>query len=528
MLRKLEEVFSGFNRGKIILIIAILILICYVNSLGVFFIWDDYALILDNLEVKQFDIGSVLGSIRFQESGSLSNLPVYFRPLQAITYMFDYAIWHNNAFGYHLSNIFLHFANTVLLFILLSILSKNKIIPFLGSALFAANPLFTLSVTYISGRSDLLVLFFTLLSLILFLKSWAKGKFILGFYCLAMVSFALALLSKEIGLFILPVYFFINKTGKNEQRFRKLAIYLPFLLLSVIYLLCRPHFAFKGWEYTGLESKNNLFYLLTFIKGNVVYLWKAIFPGKVYMQYAIQTVNSFSQIWFYSSIFVILGLGVLISLKKRLQRGIFLGCAWFFLPLSALIFMNIVFARIGTELLLPLHNLYFSYPGIILLADGIFNKLDINKKRIFIFCASLGVIYYALSTIQENNYWQEEVPFYQRIINYNKNSAFNYIPLSNLGYSYERQKKYDLAEKYLEEALKLSNRNVLFYNGFASFLIRRGNFDKAVKILEESLTIDSNFSETYSLLGIAKIKLGNIDEAKANFEKASSLGHNTN
>jgi len=523
MLEKLEVFIKGTSRNRMIFVIAVLIAVCYVNSLGVFFLWDDYALILDNPLVKQFDMKSFLKPMHFQETGSLSSLPVYFRPLQTITYMLDYSVWRTNAFGYHLTNIFLHFVNSVLLLILLSIFSKNKIIPFLGAVLFAVNPSFTLSVTYISGRSDLLVLLFALLSMICFLKSFEKEKLLPVFYVISLVSFALMLFSKEIGLFILPAYFFLNSNRSKEHSFKGALVYLPYFIIAVFYLIFRPHFVFKGWEFTGLESKNTLFYLLTFVKGNIVYLFKAVFPREVYMQYTIQTVNSFNQIWFYISILFVFISSSLILLKKSLDKNFLLGYMWFFLPLSALILMNIVFAMKETELLLPLHNLYFSFPGIILMGDFAFSKFKTDIRKIFVFCATVAVIYYSASTIYENNFWHEEIPFYERIIAKNNNSAFNYIPLSNLGYSYEREKEYDLAEKSFLEAARLSGRNALFYNGLAFYYIRRGDYKKAIKTLEESLFIDSNFSRTYFLMGFSEMSLNNFAKAKANFKKALDL-----
>ncbi|MFL6583414.1 MAG: hypothetical protein ACJ8KU_02725, partial [Chthoniobacterales bacterium] len=79
------------------------------------FIWDDTSLVRDNPFVKS----PVLWLESFRHYLALDGSSMHYRPLQNISYFFDYLVWNTDAFGYHLSNLVLHVSCGVLLYFLL-------------------------------------------------------------------------------------------------------------------------------------------------------------------------------------------------------------------------------------------------------------------------------------------------------------------------------------------------------------------------------------------------------------------------
>ncbi len=225
------------NLYKVNLILFILVCICYVNSLGNNFVWDDEAHILRNGYLKDFKFmpqifsGSMLCNIGIKS--------VYYRPLQAVSYMLDYHVWKFNPFGYHLTNLLLHYFNVALIFILLYELSHDRLIPFLTSIIFAIHPLHTSAVSFITARAILLVTLFILSSLIFF-KKFCELKKMYLLICSIIFSI-FALLSKEEALvlpflIILLDFFFVKYTKKERYHFlQRFTYYLPFFILLVIY-----------------------------------------------------------------------------------------------------------------------------------------------------------------------------------------------------------------------------------------------------------------------------------------------------
>src|ERR1700722_12128246 len=50
----------------------------------------------------------------------------FYRPLISIFMVADYLVWHNNGFGFHLTNLFCHLGNTLLLWLVLRALVANN------------------------------------------------------------------------------------------------------------------------------------------------------------------------------------------------------------------------------------------------------------------------------------------------------------------------------------------------------------------------------------------------------------------
>lgn len=116
-------------------------------------------------------------------------------PLTLLSFMLDAEIHGLDPGGYHLTNLLLHSANVLLLFLLLHELTGAVWRSAFVAALFGVRPLHVESVAWISERKDVLSIFFGLICL------WAYNRY--GrqkqwkWYLLALAAFAGSLLSKQ-------------------------------------------------------------------------------------------------------------------------------------------------------------------------------------------------------------------------------------------------------------------------------------------------------------------------------------------
>ncbi|MGB2600179.1 MAG: hypothetical protein WBC99_07025 [Candidatus Omnitrophota bacterium] len=122
----------------------------YANSLGGDFVYDDKAMIVAYDLVK--DIGNIPKA--FTSATTLYGNVNYYRPVQTVSYMADYFLWGKEPLGFHLTNVIFHVACVLLVYVFINLLFKNRILGLVTALLFSVHPAHTGVVSYIAGRAD--------------------------------------------------------------------------------------------------------------------------------------------------------------------------------------------------------------------------------------------------------------------------------------------------------------------------------------------------------------------------------------
>src|SRR5271157_2887940 len=121
-------------------------------------------------------------------------------PLTWLSYLVDSQLYGMNPGGFHFTNVLLHLANSMLLFLLLQRMTKARWPSALAAALFALHPLHVESVAWISERKDVLSTLFWILSVGAYVRyveeSAVKRPKSKTFYIGSVVLFALGLMAK--------------------------------------------------------------------------------------------------------------------------------------------------------------------------------------------------------------------------------------------------------------------------------------------------------------------------------------------
>ena len=196
--------------------------------LGYGFLSDDFPLIVANPRLQSWSLffqNLLTPFFSFPTNPQLH----YWRPTTLLSYALELRLWGVSPWGFHLTNILLHTANTLLLYLLLKRFRPEGPLPWTASLLFLLHPAHGENIAWISGRTDLLAFLFLALSL-LFRLEYEERKRGLS---ISLLFFTLALLSKEAALLFLPLLFllFPSKGFKN-----RLLLLLPYLSLLPLYL----------------------------------------------------------------------------------------------------------------------------------------------------------------------------------------------------------------------------------------------------------------------------------------------------
>ncbi|MGA3171925.1 MAG: hypothetical protein ABSE62_13040 [Chthoniobacteraceae bacterium] len=184
------------QRVLFILLIAAAVFAVYGASLGNGYVWDDSALIQRDPFIRSWRlIPEGFRHFLFTDATASD----FYRPIQRLTYTWDYA-WEGFKPGiYHFTSILIHALAAVFLFLFVERLLNSYERPrarlwAAGVAfIWAIHPLYTSAVCYISGRADPLAAMFGFCGLWL-----ALGKK-RGASALAAVMFFLSVCSKESG-----------------------------------------------------------------------------------------------------------------------------------------------------------------------------------------------------------------------------------------------------------------------------------------------------------------------------------------
>jgi tetratricopeptide (TPR) repeat protein len=192
----------------------------YLPSLRNGYVWDDSALIQRDPFIRSWRlIPEGFRHFLFTDATASD----FYRPIQRLTYTWDYAWYSFQPAGYHFTSILIHALAAMFLFLfverLLSILNHPSRIAWAAviAGIWAVHPLYTSAVCYISGRADPLAAMFGFCGLWLALRFTRSGS------ALAAMMFFCAILSKENG-----------------------AIYLA-LCLTLLIVLKRPRAAIIRW-----------------------------------------------------------------------------------------------------------------------------------------------------------------------------------------------------------------------------------------------------------------------------------------
>ncbi len=430
----------------------------------------------------------------------------------------DYAWFGFHAWGWHLTNLLLHAAAAVMLFLLLEKLFAHFAVPratLLASAvatIWAIHPLHSAAVIYVSGRADLIAAFFGFAGLYL-----AMGRSSLSLISGAACLLA-AMLSKESGcvasLLAMCIPFF-NKRKPWPMLLALICIAGIYGALrftaehetpppppTAIAAAARPILIARAWaEYAGLLLAPAHLHMerdvLPFGRGD-----------------ANATLRSAELREFQSLLGVLLMAAFYFWMRWTRRREL---CAFFclaafviaYLPVSNLLRLNATVAE---------HWLYF--PSAFLFAGAALSLTHPRLSKSAGWALLLAwAAFLATRTFTRNFDWRDQRTFLERTIADGGDSARMLI---NLGQLESAQGHQRVAEAYFVTALQRAPEQPLGLLGLGAVYLRENNFEKAQDAFEKAARIPLTRSEAIQDLAILEYKQTGRDRVDLLAEAAQS------
>jgi tetratricopeptide (TPR) repeat protein len=486
---------SPFKKETFFSSIALIIILCalaYNHSLSGSFIWDDDLLVKKNPQVKTWshtpqlfvsDIGQGIGK-KYSA----------YRPLQVLSYRADFSLWGLKARGFRTTNLFLHMAVAILVFIFTRLLFKDELLSFLAGVFFALHPVQTEAVAYISGRADLLGALFMLLTFIFYIKYMATKRLTVYFGLLA--SYVLALLSRE-SVLVLPLllclYHYAFRIKFNKKTF------FSILSLCFLYIFIRVYFLRSTFPDVAAVSTTFLNRLPGLFVAFAQYIRLLFWPFDLHMEYGNRLFSFIDpRAWLGGALLLFL---LIFAWRMKMKAPLlFFSIAWFLitlLPASNIFPVNAYMAE---------HWLYLPSLGYFLILSKWITVGSEKKKTkyIAIACLLALLIFYSVLTIRQNEYWKDNIAFFKRTAQYNPNSARLFY---DFGLAYDDTGKTEEAIAAYKRAIALDPSRALAYNNMAILYFQKGQRQEAISLFKKSLEIDPKCREARQNLELAEKKM---------------------
>lgn len=487
---KLVSLQSSEIQLTISFCLIVIVFLCFANSLGNDFVFDDIYLVVQNKYIRSLDLSIILST---------------YRPLRDLSYALDLRIWGEGPFGFHLTNIIIHSANVLLVFTLIRRLSDDVVSATLAALIFAVHPMQTDAVTYISGRRDLLFSFFYLLAFHTYISYYRSRKSVqaAAYFSLFLMLWALSLMSKEMAAslpLVIFVWHYCDVWEPGPSWWRQVAIttWRTFvkdkwfwLLLFVCGLVFTGYWVFikqasrkARWgeiDYWGGSLLNNF---LTVVRVHAWFLKQLVYPTPI-AQYLgafepSQTIFDWS---FALSLVVVVG--VLIYGFVSLNRDRLMAFAIF----SYFVLLLPVSQIIPHHELLADHYLYLPLMSFGLFVALLVRRIKHSSKtagKVAYVITGLAIVIFAVITVVQNRVWKNERTLW----------AANYkaVPNSpraamNLGNTYQDTEP-DKAAEYYKRALGLNPPPEIkrsLHDRLAVILIQQKKFNEAEFFVAEVL-----------------------------------------
>ena len=569
----------------ILFIISISFLV-YLNVLRSGFVWDDMVLIVDNEGIKKLGFfWKDFARDFFDTTDDILEFKYgYYRPIISLSYMVDYALWGLKPWGFHLSNVIFHTISCILVYLIFNSLFNARYTSIVASLLFACHPVHTESVTWISGRTDVVAGIFFLsafylyqkainlpLSFSLAEKKWQRndildrtnpnritpllsppyerggrggnletfrqffkqGKI---YYLCSIILFAIAMLCKEMVAtlpFLLIAYTYYFAKCREIRRLKiSLLLSAPYFFILLLYGVTR--FIILGIHTVvnlgGEEMKGFYPTALSFIKTIFFYLFKLIYP--THLSAYIQNPMSFSiaEPAVILSIFgVIVLVFLIVWLKKRWAIVSFMILFYLvtLLPLSNFIRIS---APWDMGFVTAERFLYIPSVGFCGLIAVLITRVWETRKHSFPILKYTGIsliiallIYYSGRTFFRNRDWVDEKTFFLKTLNDAPNAALLHHALGNV---YVREEDYTIALDYYKESLRLYPLYHAAYNNIGTIQSKNGLFDQAITAFKEAIQINPDYIQAHFNLGTTYYQKGMIADAFNEFKEVLKLSKN--
>jgi protein O-mannosyl-transferase len=509
---------------------------------------DDGPYVYENTQVVQgLTLTGIVWAFTHSQAG-------FWHPLTWISHMLDCQLYGLNAGGHHLTNVLLHAASAILLFLVLRRmmgLRSNKSIgvttPQGGTlwpsafvaAVFAIHPLRVESVAWVSERKDVLSGLFFMLTLWAWAcyaesqsraegrESRAKAASALDprlwtlDYWLVLLFFALGLMSKQMLVTVPFVLLLLDYWPLERFTIYDLRFTIPRLLLEKLPLfllaIAAGFIAFLTQKSDGavatIESLSLGLRLANGLVSYVTYILKMLWPDNLAIFYPYPAEVPMWRIVVAGALLLFITMQAVIFARQR--PYLLVGWLWYLgmlVPVIGLVQVGLQ-SHADRFTYLPQIGLYLvvAWAAKDLTGSWRWHRQVLRTGAVFVVAVLM------LCAWKQTSSWRNSELVWTQTL---ACTSGNYFAHNNFGDAVMGQGRLVEATRHFQMAIEIKPNYAEAYYNLGVVLDRQGKPGEAIDHYQKALEINPNHAEAHNNLGMVLAQQGRTAEAIGHFQKA--------
>ena len=450
-------------------------------------------------------------------------------PLTWISHMVDCQLYGLNPRGHHLTNVLLHAATAILLFLLLRQMTGTLWRSAFVAAVFAIHPLHVESVAWVAERKDMLSGLFFVLTLAAYVR-YSRAPWSPVRYSLVVLLFAMGLMSKPMLIttpFILLLLDYwplgrltIRRDGTRRAINFPRQVLLEKLPLAVLALAsCAVTLFAQRDALQPVARITPLLRLGNALVSYVDYLRQMLWPTDLAILYPWDAarINLAS---------IALSVALLVSISifvimQRQRRYLLTGWLWYLVMLVPVI--GII--QVGNQARADRYT-YLPQIGLYLALTWFAADLCGRWRHARAVLGGVAVLVLASLTVMARNQvssWQDSETLWSHAL---ACTTDNTIAEGNLGEADYFKGKTSEAMVHFEKSLRIEPNQASIHSSLGVFFLEMGRVNESLAHLEKALEIEPKLADAHYNLGNTYLEMGRAKDALSHYQRALEIDPN--
>ena len=459
-------------------------------------------------------------------------------PLTGLSHILDCQVHGLGAGGHHATNIVLHAATSIALFLLLWRMTGGFWPSALVAALFAIHPLRVESVAWVAERKDVLSGLCFVATLATYVW-YARSAFSLGRYLLLLLVFTLGLMAKPM-LVTLPLLLLLldywplgrlsdslslastpdancPKTALSHSPFLRQIVIEKLPLLSLSAASCAVTVWAQGQALVPMDRIPFPWRMANALVSYVAYLGQFVCPAGLAVFYP-HPGNHLPLVKIVGAAAVLLGVSAATLAYRRRYPYLIVGWLWYvgmLLPVVGLV-------QVGSQAMADRYT-YLPQIGLcIALAWGAADVCrDWPRRREACGIAAMMVLMTLMACAwRQTSFWRDSETLWRHTLACTSES---YAAHNNLGNALVSRGRFEEALTHYEQALKIKPDDAEAHSNLGNALVGQGRFDEAIAHYQKALALKPDRAKVYINLGFVAAQRGRLPEAIGYYHKALEI-----